>query len=97
MKMIEVYNLLAKGEIKHRTVLVLSDDVDVTIAYKYDEGRQGFFDEYSRLEDDFDVYEKFLNRDVRLLQPNDQEYVVKVNLRGLQSRRNYLNYNTEDD
>lgn len=39
----------------------------------------------------------FLNKKVELRPPKPKKYLVKINIRGLNEGRNYLNYDTKDD
>lgn len=92
MKMIDVLNMMAKGEIKEGTRLITDVDLD-DYAYQYSELYQSFTDRYmNRVEDDFFLDKDFLNIDVELIPPKEKRYLVKINIRGLQERFTYLNY-----
>lgn len=92
MRMIDVFTMMARGEIKQGTVLVLGEVDGIKIEYIYDEKRCGFYDEYDRLEGYYDIHEKFLNREIKLIPPKEKKYLVKLHIRGLLTIRNYLNY-----
>ena len=78
MKMIDVLNMMAKGEIKEGTKLITDDDLD-DYAYRYSEVYQTFMDRYmNRIEDDFLLDEDFLNTEVELIEPIPKEYQLKL-------------------
>lgn len=95
MKMIEVFGLMAKGEIKEGTKLKIYDNSSIYI-YKYREMYKLFLDnEYRSLEQDFEFGEVFLNLEVELSEPEEKKYLVKFNMRWLRSdigETRYLNY-----
>ena len=70
MNMIDVLNMMAKGEIKEGTRLI-TDDYE----YRYSEVYQTFMDSYmiNRIEDDFFLDEDFLNIEVKLTQPKEKK------------------------
>ena len=94
MKMIDVLNMMAKGEIKEGTRLI-TDDYE----YRYSEVYQTFMDSYmiNRIEDDFFLDEDFLNIEVKLTQPKEKKYLVKFNMRGWKDHFRYLNYYEKND
>lgn len=92
MRLIDVFTMMARGEIKQGTVLVLGEVDGIKIEYIYDETRCGFYDEYDRLEHYYDIHEKFLNREIKLIPPKEKKYLVKFNMRGWIDRFRYLNY-----
>lgn len=78
MKMIDVLNMMAKGEIKEGTKLITDDDLD-DYAYRYSEVYQTFMDRYmNRIEDDFFLDEGFLNTEVELIEPIPKEYQLRL-------------------
>lgn len=79
MKMIEVFDLMAKGEIKEGTKLITDDDLD-DYAYRYSEVYQTFMDRYmiNRIEDDFLLDEDFLNIEVKLIEPKPKKYYLRL-------------------
>lgn len=93
MKMIDVLNLMAQGKIKQGTKLEIGNKI-----YTYTEEiarRECYFidiedDKIELLEDAEIITEKFLNFDVKLIEP--KKFLVKFNMRGLQERFTYLNY-----
>ena len=92
MKMIDVLNMMAKGEIKEGTKLITDDDLD-DYAYRYSEVYQTFMDRYmNRVEHDFNMDKDFLNIEVELIPPKEKKYLVKFNMRWLPQPFEYLNY-----
>ncbi|MEQ3445201.1 hypothetical protein [Enterococcus cecorum] len=90
MKMIDVLNKLAKGEIKDKTVLNVYDHISCLYSYTFD-GR-AFYDEYDReIGTCFIIDGKFLNYIVELIPPKEKKYLVKFNMRGLRNGKEYLN------
>lgn len=90
--MIDVLNLMAKGEIEKDTKLIASTDLD-NYEYRYSTGYRRFFNKYSNeIEDDFSLNEDFLNMEVELISPEEKKYLVKFNMRGLDKYFSYLNY-----
>ena len=97
MKMIDVFDLMAKKEIKHETLLIVYSE-SVGYVYKYDKLYQTFLnDDSKRMEEDFVFGDDFLNFDVKLIPPKEKKYLVKFNMRGLKENEIYLNYQTEND
>ncbi|MCJ0596337.1 hypothetical protein MMJ46_03265 [Enterococcus cecorum] len=101
MKMIEVFGLMAKGEIKEGTKLVIGGNVYSYIdTYTDDSGcsfvnEEGYSDTF--LEDEEMITQPFLNLEVELIPPKEKKYLVKFNMRGLKESEMYLNYQTEND
>ncbi|MDZ5589941.1 hypothetical protein [Enterococcus cecorum] len=94
MKMIDVLNMMAKGEIKEGTKLITDDDLDDYV-YQYSELYQAFMDRYmNRVEDDFEIDKDFLNLEVKLIPPKEKKYLVKFNMRGINERESYLKFYT---
>lgn len=92
MKMIEVFDLMAKKEIKHETLLIVYSE-SVGYVYKYDKLYRTFLnDDSKRMEEDFVFGDDFLNFDVKLIPPKEKKYLVKFNMRGLKDDFRYLNY-----
>ena len=93
MKIIDVLNLMAQVKIKQGTKLEIGNKI-----YTYTEEiarRECYFidiedDKIELLEDAEIITEKFLNFDVKLIEP--KKFLVKFNMRGLQERFTYLNY-----
>jgi len=95
MKMIDVLNMMANGEIKKGTKLEIVNDYNELYEYVYtiDEGKFCFLGEDgSSLCDEFRVDEGFLLEEAELIPPKPKKYLVKINIRGLQERFTYLNY-----
>lgn len=96
MKMIDVLNMMAKGEIKEGTKLVIGGNVYSYIdTYTDDSGcsfvnEEGYSDTF--LEDEEKITQPFLNLEVELIPPKEKKYLVKLHIKGLLNIRNYLNY-----
>lgn len=101
MKMIDVLNMTAKGEIKEGTKLVIGGNVYSYIdTYTDDSGcsfvnEEGYSDTF--LEDEEKITQPFLNLEVELIPPKEKKYLVKFNMRGLKENEIYLNYQTKND
>ena len=101
MKMTEVFDLMAKGEIKEGTKLVIGGNVYSYIdTYTDDSGcsfvnEEGYSDTF--LEDEEKITQPFLNLEVELIPPKEKKYLVKFNMRGLRNGREYLNYDERDE
>lgn len=77
MKMIEVFNLMAEEKIEEGTKLIVSDGFE-EFEYKYRKIYLTFVDEdLDELDERFNIDEDFLNRKVRLEQPN-KKYRIKL-------------------
>lgn len=95
MKMIEVFDLMAKGEIEKGTKLKIINDYNELYEYVYtiDEGKFCFLGEDgSNLCDEFRFDEGFLLEEVNLIPPKEKKYLIKVNVHGLAISFEYLNY-----
>lgn len=96
MKMIEVFDLMAKGEIKEGTILKFVDSCNEIVSYIYDEEMNAFYDEAQYdLGSEGEICGPFLNKKVELIPPKEKKYLVKFNMRGLRSDIDefcYLNY-----
>lgn len=97
MKMIDVLNMMAKGEIKEGSKLKIGGNTYSYIdTYTDDDGYCSFVNEegYSDtfLEDEEMITQSFLNSDVDLIPPKEKKYLVKFNMRGLNEYFTYLNY-----
>lgn len=98
MIMIDVLNMMAEGKIKQGTKLEIGNKI-----YTYTEEiarRECYFidiknDEIELLEDAEIITEKFLNFDVKLIEP--KKFLVKFNMRGLKEPFRYLNYIENDE
>lgn len=100
MKMIEVLNMMAKGEIKEGSKLKIGGNTYSYIdTYTDDSGycsfvnEEGYTDTF--LEDEEMITQSFLNLDVKLIPPKEKKYLVKFNMRGLRNDIDefcYLNY-----
>lgn len=96
MKMIEVLQKVANGEIKEGTKLVIGGNVYSYIdTYTDDSGcsfvnEEGYSDTF--LEDEEMITQPFLNLEVELIPPKEKKYLVKVNIKGLIKGLTVLNY-----
>ena len=96
MKMIDVLNMVAEGKIKQGTKLEIGNKI-----YTYTEEiarRECYFidiedDEIELLEDAEIITEKFLNFDVKLIEPKENKYLVKLTIKGIADT--YLNRSRE--
>lgn len=78
MKMIDVLSLLAKGEIEENTTLIVSNGFK-EFEYKYRKIYRTFVDEdLCKFDGRFNIDEDFLNWKVRLEQPSEQKYYIKL-------------------
>lgn len=81
MKMIEVLDLMAKGEIKEGTILKFVDSCNETVSYIYDEEMNAFYDEAQYdLGSEEEIRGPFLNKKVELIQPKPKpkKYYLKL-------------------
>lgn len=98
MKMIDVLNMMAKGEIKEGTILKFVDSCNETVSYIYDEEMNAFYDELQYdLGSEGEICGTFLNKKVELIPPKEKKYFVKFNMRGLRNDMNYLNYYKDNE
>lgn len=96
IKMIEVLNMMAKGEIKEGAKLKIGYKIYDYIK-DYTESENCSFvnqedDRIELLEDAEIITEKFLNLEVELIEPEEKKYLVKLNIRWLPQPFEYLNY-----
>ncbi|CAI3331950.1 hypothetical protein CIRMBP1205_00848 [Enterococcus cecorum] len=95
MKMIEVLNMVAKGEIKDQTILEIYQPIDKLCTYTFNGKFKAFYSntKYSvELSCHFKLNDDFLNFDVKLIPPKEKKYLIKFNMRGLDNECKYLNY-----
>lgn len=93
MKMIDVLNMMAKGEIKEETKLIASTVLD-DYEYRYSTGYRRFFNKYfNEIEDDFSLDEDFLNLEVKLIPPKPKKYYLRLDE---DDDLSYINYNKEE-
>ena len=95
MKMIDVLNLIAKGEIKDQTTLKIHDPVNTLYTYTFNGKYKSFYSntEYSReLGNYFKINDNFLNREVELILPKEKKYLIKLNAKWLKSSLSHVNY-----
>lgn len=102
MKMIDVLNMMAKGEIKEGSKLKIGGNTYSYIdTYTDDDGYCSFVNEegYSDtfLEDEEMITQHFLNLEVEMIPPKPKKYLVKLNIRGLKGHFRYLNYYKTND
>lgn len=98
MKMIDVLNMMAKGEIKEGTVVKIFNNINDKVDYEYDGNLNAFYDyDGHSLGDEFDINLDFFNKEVELIPPKEKKYLVKFNMRGLKEPFRYLNYIENDE
>lgn len=86
MKIIDVLNMIAKGEIEKGTKFILNDNLFIF------NGRMFESNELTYLENCIFLNEKDLNKEVELIQPMKKKYLIKVNIKGLIKELTVLNY-----
>ena len=92
MKMIDVLNMMAKGEIKDQTILDVYDHTGDIYTYTFDEEFKAFYDEYdNEMAGDFEISNKFLNYEVELIPPKPKKYLIKLTIKGINNENTYLN------
>ena len=94
MKMIEVLQKVANGEIKDQTTLKIYDP-HVLHTYTFEGKYNSFYSntKYRReLGGYFKISGDFLNYEVDLIPPKEKKYLVKFNMRWWIERFSYLNY-----
>lgn len=95
MKMIEVLVKQANKEIGHGTILRILDEKlfgkRTTFEFKFIEDNF-YHEEGLTLEDLYSFDTDFLNSEVELIPQEEKKYLIKVNVRGLASSCEYLNY-----
>lgn len=78
MKMIEVFDLMAKGEIKNDTKLIVSNGLN-DYEYRYSKSCNTFFDKYlNGLDDNFCLNKDFLNWEAKLIEPKPKKYYLRL-------------------
>lgn len=93
MKMIEVLQKVANGEIKDQTTLKIYDH-HALHTYTFEERYNSFYSNAkyrTELGNYFKISGDFLNYEVELIPPKEKKYLVKFNMRGLRKGREYLN------
>lgn len=95
MKMIEVLMKQANKEIGHGTILRILDEKlfgkRTTFEFKFIEDNF-YHEEGLTLEDLYSFDANFLNSEVELIPQEEKKYLIKVNVRGLATSCEYLNY-----
>ena len=95
MKMIEVLVKQANKEIGHGTILRILDEKlfgkRTTFEFKFIEDNF-YHEEGLTLEDLYSFDTDFLNSEVELIPQEEKKYLIKVNVRGLATSCEYLNY-----
>lgn len=90
MRIIEVLNMIANGEIKEGTKFILNDDLFIFNGGVFGSGLY-------YLENCMFLKKEDLNQEVELIEPKPKKYLVKFNMRGLKENEMYLNYQTKND
>ncbi len=101
MKMIDVLNMMAEGNLKEGTKLKIGYKIYNYIK-DYTESENCSFvnrenDRTEFLEDNEFITTDFLNKEVELIPPKEKKYLVKLNIRGLKGHFRYLNYYKTND
>lgn len=79
MKMIEVLNMMAKGEIKEGSILKIVNEYDELYRYEYHKLYRGFKSVVGDgIEDDFEIDKYFLNIEVELIEPEPKKYYLRL-------------------
>lgn len=95
MKIIEVFIKLVNDEIKDQTILKIYDHTGDLHRYTFDGKFKAFYDESDdELGGDFEISNKFLNYEAELIPPNEKEYLIKFNMRGMDEKESYLKFYT---
>ena len=77
MRMIDVLNMMAKGEIKAQTELFVYDNIECINSYTFD--GKAFYDERDKeIGSDFIISSMFLNYTVELIEPEPKKYQLKL-------------------
>ena len=94
MKMIEVLQKVANGEIKDQTTLKIYDP-HVLHTYTF-EGKYNSFYSNTKYRRELGGYLKisgdFLNYEVELIPPKEKKYLIKLNAKWLKSSLSHVNY-----
>ena len=77
MKMIEVLNMMAKGEIKAQTKLFVYDHIECIDIYTFD-GKAFYNEEDNEIGSDFTISSMFLNYTVELIEPKPKKYQLRL-------------------
>lgn len=97
MKMIDVYMKMTNLEIKIGTKLIIVDYTFVYVKRWFSEASVSYrFEDMKEkmLEDYYDIDLDFLNKEVELITPNEKEYLIKFNMRGMDEKESYLKFYT---
>lgn len=100
MKMIEVLQKVANGEIKDQTTLEIYDPIHKLYTYTFNGRSKAFYSnsKYSKeLSDYFEINDEFLNLEVELIppkviSPKEKKYLIKINIKGLIRELTVVNY-----
>ena len=85
MRIIDVLQKVANGEIKEGTKIILNDDLFIFNGGVFGSGLY-------YLENCMFLKEEDLNQEVELIPPKEKKYLVKFNMRWLNKYFRYLNY-----
>ena len=77
MKMIDVLNMMAKGEIKAQTKLFVYDHIECIDIYTFD-GKAFYKEEDNEIGSDFTISSMFLNYTVELIEPKPKKYQLRL-------------------
>lgn len=79
MKMIDVLNMMAEGNLKEGTILKFVDSCNEIVSYIYDEEMNAFYDEAQYdLGSEGEICGPFLNKKVELIPPKPKKYQLKL-------------------
>lgn len=95
MKMIEVLQKLANGEIKDQTTLKIYDPVNTLYTYTFNGKDNSFYSNTkyrTELGNYFKINSNFLNYEVELISSKEKEYLISVHIKGLIRELTVLNY-----
>lgn len=97
MKLIDVFNMLAERKIKKGTKLIIVTPSGKEYEYEYaidiHDGTWSFVDDYDRgISCMFDITADTLQYEVKLVEGKEKEYLIKVNVQGLDEDFAYVNY-----
>ena len=96
MKMIDVLNMMAKGNLKEGTILKFVDSCNEIVSYIYDEEMNAFYDEAQYdLGSEGEICGPFLNKKVELIPPKPKKYLIKLTIKGINNENTYLNRSRE--
>ena len=98
MKMIDVLNMMAENKIKHGMIIEFVGHQNQVMRYKYECHTEQFKDKYGHdLTKDFYINNPFLNKEVKLIEFEEQKYLILLKLAGLLPIKGYLNFDRSSE